>query len=162
MQLHDVSEGINAVVLRLQRHKACMAAIAHVNGGDGGGARSNMLPDTDPRQMLAGALSQRDSAGIKTRMCLLFRSGGFDKMHRQRAVRQARDSQRKRSAGHPAANDNYAHECFAAAISASISSAFFTTLAVRFSLPFSVIRMSSSIRIPMPRYWGGTSASGAI
>lgn len=59
---------------------------------------------------------------------------------------------------HIYANSNDAHRLIYNAISDSIASISFTTLAVRFSLQFSVIKISSSIRIPIPQYFAGTSA----
>src|SRR5436305_12382121 len=45
------------------------------------------------------------------------------------------------------------------AMSCSISSGSFGTFAVRFTLPSSVTNTSSSIRIPMPRYFAGADLS---
>ena len=162
VQLHHVSQRLRLVIARVQRHKTGVAAVANVNGGDRRRTGRERLPDANARQLAAGAVGKRDGAGVKSRMRGGFRRAGFHQMHRQRAMGKTRESQRKRCASHAAAGDDHAHERRAAAISASISSADFTTLAVRFSLPVSVMTISSSIRIPMPRYSSGTSASGAI
>ncbi len=162
VQLHHVPQRLRLVIARVQRHKTGVAAVADVNGGDRRGAGRERLPDANARQLTTGAVGKRDSAGVKARMRGGFRRAGFHQMHLQRAMGKTRERQRKRRASHAAAGDNHAHERRAAAISASISSADFTTLAVRFSLPVSVMTISSSIRMPMPRYSSGTSASGAI
>ncbi len=86
----------------------------------------------------------------------------FNEVDRQRAAGQTGDGQRERRPGHPAADDQHAHDWRAAAISASISSRLLHHAGSGFSLPSSVITMSSSIRMPMPRYCAGTSASVAI
>ena len=161
VQLNNLTQGINPVILRVQRDKACMSAIADVNGPDRRSTVGNRLPDPNAGKLLAGALRQRNGAGIKTGVVRRLWRNGFYQVHRKLALRHMRNGQRQRGPGHAAAHDNHAH-ARAAAISASISSAFFTTLAVRFSLPVSVITISSSIRMPIPRYSSGTSASGAM
>ncbi|CNV01372.1 Uncharacterised protein [Salmonella enterica subsp. enterica serovar Bovismorbificans] len=162
MQLRNVPQRCQTVVLRVESHKSGMAAIADVYGVDCRCAIGNRLPDANSRQLLTSARRQRNRSGVKAGMTVGFRRFRFNQVYRQRPMTELRDGQRQRRACHAAANDNDAHCCRAAAINASMSSAFFTTPAVRFSLPVSVMTMSSSIRTPMPRYASGTSASGAI
>ena len=56
------------VILGIERNKTGVAAIADVNGIDRRRALGNRLPDTQPRQVLAGPLRQRNRAGIKAWM----------------------------------------------------------------------------------------------
>ena len=161
MQFNHLPQRINAVILCLKGDKPGMTPVADMNGFDGRGAIGNRLPDAAARELLASALRQGDSASVKSRMARRLRRNRFDQMDRQLTLGQGREGQRQRRSRHASANDDDTH-ARAAAISASISSAFFTTDAVRFSLPVSVITMSSSIRMPIPRYSTGTSASGAI
>ncbi|MND85674.1 hypothetical protein D3C80_776090 [compost metagenome] len=161
MQLNHVPQRVNTVILRIQRHETGMAAIADMHGVDCGCTIGNGLPDTHASELLASALRQRNRSGVKTWVIRNLRGNGFDKMNRQLPLGELRNRQCQRRASHAATHDDDTH-ARAAAISASISSAFFTTCAVRFSLPVSVMTMSSSIRMPMPRYSAGTSASGAM
>ena len=151
VQFYHLAQRWNTVFLRIQRHKSGMAAIADVNRFDCRCAIGNRLPYANSRQLLAGPCRQRDRPGVKPRMAVSFRFARFYKMNRQSPMAELRNSQRQRRANHTTTDDNHAHCSRAAAIKASMSSALFTTLAVRFSLPSSVMRMSSSIRMPIPR-----------
>ena len=151
VQFYHLAQSRNTVFLRIQRHKSGMTAIADVNRFNGRCAIGNRLPYANSRQLLAGSCRQSDRPGIKPGMAVSFRFARFYQMNRQSPMAELRNGQRQRRANHTTTNDNHAHCSRAAAINASMSSAFFTTLAVRFSLPSSVMRMSSSIRMPIPR-----------
>lgn len=68
VQLDNLTQRVNAVILRVQRDKASMAAIAYVNGFNCRRAIGDGLPDANTGQLLAGTLRQGNSAGIKTGM----------------------------------------------------------------------------------------------
>ncbi|MNT45570.1 hypothetical protein D3C72_1821640 [compost metagenome] len=88
VEFDHLPEGINVVILRIESHKTGMAAIADVNGVNRRGALGNRLPDAQARQVLTGALRQRNRAGIKAGMlCRLWRNG-FHQMNRELAARQ--------------------------------------------------------------------------
>ncbi len=77
-------------------------------------------------------------------------------------ARPATDNPQTEMAGHlPVPGHSNADQPFSAAIHDSTSSDRRGSAALRFRLPSSVTRMSSSIRTPMPRYSSGTVRSSA-
>ncbi len=151
VEFNHLPQRRQAVIGRRQVHKTSVTTVADVDPLDGRRSFSQGLPDTNARQLLAvpaaRAIARSSKPGWRDECgsCASIRWTG-----RAPPVKREMASAERR-AGHPAADNQHAHDWRAAAISASISSAFFTTLAVRFSLPSSVMTMSSSIRMPMPR-----------
>ena len=82
VEFNNLTQRVNAIILRVQRDKASMAAIAYVNGFNCRGAIGDGLPDANAGQLLAGALRQGNSAGIKTGMIFCLRRDGFHQVHR--------------------------------------------------------------------------------
>ena len=90
MQLDHLAQRRQPILLSLERHKPHVAAIADVNALNGRGAVGYLLPDINASQLLAGAGSQSDGAGVKARMLRGIRRRCFNQMHRQRTAGQAR------------------------------------------------------------------------
>ena len=90
VQLDHLAQRRQPILLSLERHKPHVAAIADVNALNGRGAVGYLLPDINASQLLAGAGSQSDGAGVKARMLRGIRRRCFNQMHRQRTAGQAR------------------------------------------------------------------------
>lgn len=68
MEFNHLAQRRQAIIRGRQIHKPGMTAVADVYSLDGRRAFGEALPDTDTRQLLAGARSQGDRLVVKARV----------------------------------------------------------------------------------------------